>query len=718
MFTRATSSTLEPVVSAADGITVRHIHAGPVRGADQGGAAGPALRVRPRGAARRGRAAGRPLRRGALALLAVRPGRRAGPGPLGRAAGPQHAHDGEGQERRARRRRHPRAPGPADRRGAGGRGRRHAHRQHRHRGQAADRASTTPTRGGSRWSTPGSTSTSSGRWPAAEARAGLGLPVDADVLLFAGRIQPLKAPDVLLRAVAELLERDPRSCARGWSCRSWAARRAPASTTRSRWPTSPPTSASPTSSGSCRRSPRPSSPAGTPRRPPSPSRPTTSPSAWSPPRPRPPAPRSSPPRSAASPPWSATAQRPARRRPRARGLGRRARAGSSTTTTCGCGWRPARWSRPGCSRGSAPPTGRSRSTSGPAALLPRAGPVSDPAAGGPRLPGRQRASSTTSPPTGSSRSRCRARRSSRPRCGSTSARHALGVHAFVCRNPDENHERVYRWLLERNLRMYAVSFAVDRLGDIYLDARLPLSSVDPRRARPAARLGADLRRRVVQHDPRARLRLLDPQGVGVAQAARRADRTTSRRSAAGSRPDADSSVSWRAGRHRGRAAAGSAWTTRIRRLTVAAPYTPATTTQPRKNSFTSALVGDQAPDQAGDQEAVVEALVGGQHLALPRRTPASLPNVLSARSASSTGTSRGPGSRGAGRRPAPTRTSAATLTAVSMQGGGRPPRRRSCGFRRARPPRPGRARRRRTPSPAAPRRGTATPITIVIGGTR
>ena len=55
--------------------------------------------------------------------------------------------------------------------------------------------------------------------------------------------------------------------------------------------------------------------------------------------------------------------------------------------------------------------------------------------------------------------------------------HALGVHAFVCRNPDENHERVYRWLLERNLKMYAVAFAVDRHGDIYLDARLPLSAV-------------------------------------------------------------------------------------------------------------------------------------------------------------------------------------------------------------------------------------------------
>jgi hypothetical protein len=29
--------------------------------------------------------------------------------------------------------------------------------------------------------------------------------------------------------------------------------------------------------------------------------------------------------------------------------------------------------------------------------------------------------------------------------------HSFAVHAFVCRNPDENHERVYRWLLERNL---------------------------------------------------------------------------------------------------------------------------------------------------------------------------------------------------------------------------------------------------------------------------
>ena len=57
--------------------------------------------------------------------------------------------------------------------------------------------------------------------------------------------------------------------------------------------------------------------------------------------------------------------------------------------------------------------------------------------------------------------------------------HALAVHAFVCRQPDENHERVYRWLLERNLRLFGVAFALDQSGDIYLDGRLPLSTVTP-----------------------------------------------------------------------------------------------------------------------------------------------------------------------------------------------------------------------------------------------
>jgi D-inositol-3-phosphate glycosyltransferase len=41
------------------------------------------------------------------------------------------------------------------------------------------------------------------------ARIRLGLPVDAVMLLFVGRIQPLKAPDVLLRAAARLVDSEP-----------------------------------------------------------------------------------------------------------------------------------------------------------------------------------------------------------------------------------------------------------------------------------------------------------------------------------------------------------------------------------------------------------------------------------------------------------------------------------------------------------------------------
>ncbi|MFE0421488.1 YbjN domain-containing protein [Streptomyces sp. NPDC058953] len=57
--------------------------------------------------------------------------------------------------------------------------------------------------------------------------------------------------------------------------------------------------------------------------------------------------------------------------------------------------------------------------------------------------------------------------------------HALSVNAFVIRHPDENDGAVHRWLLERNLKLYGVSYAIDRLGDIYLTGRLPLSVVTP-----------------------------------------------------------------------------------------------------------------------------------------------------------------------------------------------------------------------------------------------
>ncbi len=55
--------------------------------------------------------------------------------------------------------------------------------------------------------------------------------------------------------------------------------------------------------------------------------------------------------------------------------------------------------------------------------------------------------------------------------------HSLLVEAFFCRQPDENHDRFYRYLLERNGRMYGVHFAVDQQGDVYLVGRLPLAAV-------------------------------------------------------------------------------------------------------------------------------------------------------------------------------------------------------------------------------------------------
>ena len=104
IFTRATSS------GAAAGRRDGAGRAGParelrpVRGPRQGRPAGADVRVRQRRAARRGGPRARLLRPDALALLALRPGRLAGPGALGRAAGAHRAHPRQGQERPARRR--------------------------------------------------------------------------------------------------------------------------------------------------------------------------------------------------------------------------------------------------------------------------------------------------------------------------------------------------------------------------------------------------------------------------------------------------------------------------------------------------------------------------------------------------------------------------------------------------------------------------------------
>ncbi len=55
--------------------------------------------------------------------------------------------------------------------------------------------------------------------------------------------------------------------------------------------------------------------------------------------------------------------------------------------------------------------------------------------------------------------------------------HSLSASAFVVRNPDENREGVYRWLLEHNTKLRQVAFGVDSSGDVYLTGRLPLEGV-------------------------------------------------------------------------------------------------------------------------------------------------------------------------------------------------------------------------------------------------
>ncbi len=62
-------------------------------------------------------------------------------------------------------------------------------------------------------------------------------------------------------------------------------------------------------------------------------------------------------------------------------------------------------------------------------------------------------------------------------CNLIVGEHSLRVEAFVMRQPDENRERLWAWLLQRNARMYGVAFAIDGVGDVYLTGRLSLHAV-------------------------------------------------------------------------------------------------------------------------------------------------------------------------------------------------------------------------------------------------
>lgn len=55
--------------------------------------------------------------------------------------------------------------------------------------------------------------------------------------------------------------------------------------------------------------------------------------------------------------------------------------------------------------------------------------------------------------------------------------HSVLVEAFVMRCPDEAADQVHSLLLTRNARMFAVSWAIDSAGDVYLVGRLPHAAI-------------------------------------------------------------------------------------------------------------------------------------------------------------------------------------------------------------------------------------------------
>ena len=55
--------------------------------------------------------------------------------------------------------------------------------------------------------------------------------------------------------------------------------------------------------------------------------------------------------------------------------------------------------------------------------------------------------------------------------------HDLIIESFVCRQPDENHQEVYRYLLQRNASLRSVAYCLDRVGDIHLVGRIGLDSI-------------------------------------------------------------------------------------------------------------------------------------------------------------------------------------------------------------------------------------------------
>lgn len=61
-------------------------------------------------------------------------------------------------------------------------------------------------------------------------------------------------------------------------------------------------------------------------------------------------------------------------------------------------------------------------------------------------------------------------------CSLVVGEHDVRLQAFVIRQPDENHEQVYRYLLTRNLRLPGLAYAIDGEGDVYLTGRIAIEA--------------------------------------------------------------------------------------------------------------------------------------------------------------------------------------------------------------------------------------------------
>jgi len=62
-------------------------------------------------------------------------------------------------------------------------------------------------------------------------------------------------------------------------------------------------------------------------------------------------------------------------------------------------------------------------------------------------------------------------------CSVVVGEQSLSISAFVVRNPDENHAAVYAYLLRRNLKLPGLAYGIDRSGDVFVTGRVPLQAV-------------------------------------------------------------------------------------------------------------------------------------------------------------------------------------------------------------------------------------------------